>query len=175
MREIFSLTRLVHLLGKRSVDLVEKASRPRWACGAPVCGSAERRIDHYKASLQSLCAGFSAARPEGRVAENRQKRRAGVSGAAFLAANPSLRRGKPGGGGTKSTDRKPAGVRSEQTHFISLYSMRLRAKAYPETDSIQTREEVLTLPIKQTLMTLAARYWVRRPRLSGSAGSMPAP
>ena len=41
---------------------------------------------------------------------------------AFLVANPSLRWGKPSGGGTKSTNRKPVGV--WVCSFIPLKSYR---------------------------------------------------
>ena len=34
----------------------------------------------------------------------------GSGGVAFLVANPSLRWGKPSGGGTKPTDRLPGGI-----------------------------------------------------------------
>ena len=93
-----------------SVDLIAPAGL------APV----ERRIDNYRLASDHSSPFFRTFRRPARQAGRRKVRKNGETGAGaavFLVANPSLHRGKPGGGGrtfgqylTKSTDRKRAGV-----------------------------------------------------------------
>ena len=102
-----ALTRLVHRPDKRSVDLVEDCP-PAPAGLVP----AERRIDHYWPASSRCSPFFPCFRcpARGPGSGNTGKTAKGVGAAAFLVAKPPLRWDKPSGGGTKSTNRKLAGV-----------------------------------------------------------------
>ena len=102
---------------KRLVGLVEK--RPPAPAGlAP----AERGIDHYRPVHNRYSPffplfGHPAHGPGGRKEEKTAK---GAGEVAFLVANPSLRWGKPSGGGTKSSTREPPGSGNRRVSLPSL-------------------------------------------------------